>query len=376
MTNLDDILCSLLLQNDCVVIPALGGFVANYNSAKIDVKNGLISPPSKSLSFNKNLTKNDGLLISCLADQKKIPFDEAKQVISLEVQLLKSKLNQNERIHFKNVGFLYMNESGKISFEQERFFNLLLASYGLKNVQFISEEQTSVIETPVAVLESTGIESVPVEEDEIIVHPAAQKKSPLVIRIGKYVAVATLVPLLFYSFWIPMKTDFLTSGIIYSDDFNPFKKDESTMYEKDSFDNSISIDKVEHSKELSSIVSSLSSASPIFTYPLDEDLFIPVQMEVETPLNEEAEVSSTILSETNSAIPNNSYHAIVGCFGEEKNARKLVEDLNDKGFKAYQVDLKGGLHRISAGNTQTLAEINLLREQLNALELNSWVLRK
>src|SRR5690554_983907 len=148
MIHLDTILGTLLLHNNCVIIPSLGGFIASSVSAKIDVKNGLITPPTKALSFNKNLSNNDGLIIHYLTHQNKISFDEAQDIIALEVQQIKASLNQGKRVHFHNVGFLYLNNAGKIAFEQDRFFNLLLSSYGLGTVHFVTEQENEGVETP------------------------------------------------------------------------------------------------------------------------------------------------------------------------------------------------------------------------------------
>lgn len=387
MTHLDAILGTLLLRNNCVIIPAFGGFVANNVSAKVDVKNGLITPPSKALSFNKNLSNNDGLIINHLASEKKISFDDAQNIISREVQQIKSQLNEGKRIHFHNVGFLYTNTAGKIAFEQDRFFNLLLSSYGLGNVQFISEEEEvealsptvgavntkeTIFITPTAVQENEQIQSDKTEEAKEIQHPAATEKSSsnLLRKIARYAAVAALVPLAFYSFWIPMKTDVLKSGIIYLDDFNPFKAEEETKYQAKVQKETLTIDSVQPLATLSSITENLSSSAPIFAYPLDEDLFIPVWRKKET-------VNSVENSEENEVVTaKNSYHAIVGCFSDPTNAKDLITDLKAKGFDAYEVDVKGGLHRISAGNTTQYSEISTLREKVEATELSVWILKK
>ncbi|WP_107037328.1 HU domain-containing protein [Brumimicrobium mesophilum] len=388
MTHLDALLGTLLLRNNCVVIPAFGGFVANHISAKVDVKNGLITPPSKALSFNKNLNNNDGLIINHLANEKKISFDVAQSIISLEVQQIKAQLNDGKRIHFHNVGFLYTNTAGKIAFEQDRFFNLLLSSYGLGNVQFISEEEEieAVIQTPRAVntqkelafdtpnivLDKEEVETAKTEETKEIEHPAVAKKSSggILLKIVKYAAVAALVPLAFYSFWIPMKTDVLKSGIIYKDDFNPFKSSEDIKYQATVKKEVLTIDSVQPLATLSSITDNLNSAAPVFAYPLDEDLFIPVW-------RKKQEVNSIENSEVNEVVTaKNSYHAIVGCFGDPTNASDLISDLKSKGFNAYEVDVRGGLHRISAGNTTNRSEISSLREKLASTNLNVWILKK
>ena len=391
MTHLDAILGTLLLRNNCVIIPAFGGFVANNVSAKVDVKNGLITPPSKALSFNKNLSNNDGLIINHLAGEKRISFDDAQNLISREVQQIKSQLNEGKRIHFHNVGFLYTNTAGKIAFEQDRFFNLLLSSYGLGNVQFISEEeevetvipqvsavkntQQITFETPTAVQQNEESGTEKSEEAKEIQHPAvAQRSSSTILRkIAKYAAVAALVPLAFYSFWIPMKTDVLKSGIVYLDDFNPFNGDEDAKYQPIVKNEALTIDSVHKSSTLSSITENLNSSAPVFTYPLDEDLFIPVWRKVETTENIK---NSENLEKAEVVTPKNSYHAIVGCFSDPTNANDLVAELKAKGFNAYEVDVKGGLHRISAGNTTKRSEISTLRANLESTDLNVWILKK
>ncbi|RFC55602.1 HU domain-containing protein [Brumimicrobium aurantiacum] len=382
MTHLDAILGTLLLRNNCVVIPSFGGFVANNVSAKVDVKNGLITPPSKALSFNKNLSNNDGLIISQLASDRQISFDDAQSIISKEVQQIKAQLNEGKRVHFHNVGFLYTNTAGKIAFEQDRFFNLLLSSYGMSSVQFISEEekietvQTVETITPSftaeAAIEEEHIQEQNTDDAKEIEHPAVGTKSSsnILRKLVKYAAVAALVPVAFYSFWIPMKTDVLQSGVVYTEDFNPFNGKSDTKYQPDVQAESLTIDEVKPSTELTSITENLNSSTPIFTYPLDEDLFIPVWRKVETTTK--AEVKEEIIN----AIPSNSYHAIVGCFSDPSNASDLITKLKSKGFNAYKVDVKGGLHRVSAGNVTKRSEISSLKQQLIPTELPVWILKK
>ena len=60
--NVDKSISELLYQFDCVIIPDFGGFVANYAGAKIQPIQNTFTPPSKQISFNRNLTSNDGLL--------------------------------------------------------------------------------------------------------------------------------------------------------------------------------------------------------------------------------------------------------------------------------------------------------------------------
>ena len=52
----------LLLGNDCVIVPNLGGFVVHHVCACYDEGDGLFLPPQRTLGFNPVLKMNDSLL--------------------------------------------------------------------------------------------------------------------------------------------------------------------------------------------------------------------------------------------------------------------------------------------------------------------------
>ena len=54
--QLDSHISYLLHEHDCVILPAFGGFVANYNSATIDPIINLI-PTKKTYCFQQKLAK-------------------------------------------------------------------------------------------------------------------------------------------------------------------------------------------------------------------------------------------------------------------------------------------------------------------------------
>lgn len=376
MSELSDIIGVLLLRNNCVVIPEFGGFVAKVVSAQIDVAKGVITPPKKALSFNKNLNNNDGLLISTLAQERKISFDEASEIVSSKVREIKSTLNKGERVHFQNVGFLFTNKAGAISFEQDRFFNLLLSSYGLSNVHFVAEEK--VESAPEKLEKKTKVISIdpnkPDAGDDLEVQaissPSQSEPNKPKYRILKtaikYAAAAVIIPVGFYSFWIPMKTDVLQSGVVYSQDFNPFTKQEEPLYESSVKREIISIDSIQKTESIKEMTSQLSENTLVFSYPIDDDLFVPVA------LNNEAENHSNSKPE----VVGNIYHLIVGCFENKENATSLVEELNSQGFNALIVDYHKGLHRVSAGHSSSKNKALDIRERANSNGLSSWILKK
>ena len=67
----------LLLENDCVIVPGLGGFVAHHVSARYDEQDGLFLPPYRTLGFNAQLRMNDSLLVQSYVDAYELSYPEA-----------------------------------------------------------------------------------------------------------------------------------------------------------------------------------------------------------------------------------------------------------------------------------------------------------
>ena len=94
--NLDKYLEDLLFRNECVTIPNFGSFISSLNSAKAN-SDGMFIPPSKSISFNNKIQKNDGVLANYISETNGISFDEAMDIIKLNVSNFKNDiLNKKE----------------------------------------------------------------------------------------------------------------------------------------------------------------------------------------------------------------------------------------------------------------------------------------
>lgn len=385
MISVEQLIGELLLRHNCVIIPSFGGFVAKQSSASIDYKNGVMTPPRKSLLFNRQLINNDGLLIAELAVSNSIQYNEATTSVGDLVKDWNEKLRNGERITIDKIGFLFFDQEKNICFEQDRFFNLLLESYGLEKVHFLSESdvqfaQKTTIERAINVEESSSVQPailfntesilIPQANSETIVieHPALKSKS----TIWKYVAAACLLPIAFYSFWLPMKTDVLESGMISIKDFNPFYKSGEGTYK--SFDLKAKIKEKEYTT-LDESVSKLPEDVTVFYYKYDEDLYIPVRISnTETPAEVENTISETKLP-INTKIPS-KFELIVGCFGSESNAKNLVETLKSKGIPAYIYDTSNGLKRVSAGNAASEKEMQGIIQNAASQGFEGWVLKK
>jgi hypothetical protein len=389
--SVNHIVSELLLHNNCVVIPGFGGFVANPIAAKIDYSRGIISPPSKALTFNTSLTNNDGLVVTELAKKSQLDYENALEVVSSFAKKSTELIKNGERVLFPNVGFLFLNSAGKIAFEQDRFFNLLLSSFGLGSVEFVSEQELeekleNVVPATKPVLENekvvnTKLSSEKIEEDTPIVKLPKQHiedespRSSGIKKLLRYAAVAALTPIAFYSFWIPMNTDVLQSGIVYKEDFNPFKSKSEDVYFKSNLKD---VDPllVDPYESLVERTQHLPEDVAVYSFGLTEDIFVPVRIRSDKAVQELNENTSNNIS-TKIAKSSKAYYLIVGAFGEKSNAEGLVQKLKNQGFEeAHIVDKNKGLYRVAAIQNESRKSAKITLESLKNQGLSSWILSK
>ncbi len=134
--QLETYISDLLYRYECVTVPEFGAFLTQRVSASINDSTNAFYPPKKTISFNEQIQKNDGLLAHYIADVEKIPFEVASKKIQKRVKTLKALLTQGETLTFKNIGDIVLNSEGKIVFEPSYNLNYLTDAFGLS--QFVS----------------------------------------------------------------------------------------------------------------------------------------------------------------------------------------------------------------------------------------------
>ena len=135
----------LLQIHDCVIVPNFGALVARNISAKISSDGSKIFPPNKELSFNKNLVKNDGLLINAISSNENISYEGAEQKITNWVRRTNKKLEKQRYIEIKNIGSISL-ENTKYVFVPNQNSIFLKSSYGFNSIDSsqITRRQKSI----------------------------------------------------------------------------------------------------------------------------------------------------------------------------------------------------------------------------------------
>jgi nucleoid DNA-binding protein len=394
MIHFEDALVELLLQNNCVIVPGFGGFVAKTSSAKLNMETGTIQPPGKSILFNKQLTTNDGLLVNYICQQTKISFNESSDFVNAQVQHWNTQMTNGERVELDKIGFLFLDSENNIRFEQDRYTNLLLNSYGLEAIHFIGEQELNIIQNK----KQNTLSEPTFKKSEIAFNPSdiviekvegnnkdsIQIKQESTIRrmpAWKYVAAAALLPFAFYSYWIPMKTTVLESGLISFKDFDPRYSSQEGQYKNIKF--ILNRDKTGDILTIDDMLQKLPKQVDVYYYQFDDDLYVPVKLHKEEIKTERPLIDETIEEMTKPIViakpaekPSTPHQFVVGCFSNLENANELVEKLKTEGFDARIAgNTPTGMTRVSAGFVPTEEQATALKSKAASKGYQGWVLK-
>ena len=375
--NLSKYIVDLLVKNNCVIVPDFGGFIANYNPAIIDELRHKIYPPSKRILFNPNLLSNDGLLANYVSTQVGHNYSDSLGLIDEVVAEWKVKLNNGERISIGEVGFIYEVDH-KIQFEQDREFNLYLGAYGLSIVSFVSHTDKS----DEAIALDKNESRIKIEAVAHTVDLTEKKKEAVVISLPnkrksnrwKYLAVASILPILFYSYWIPMETHYLNSGNIQMADFNPLQKKADKTYNTRFEKNQIIDVKIE--SNVLDKAEILASNVAFYNYQFSDELYIPVDLKLKSTKLDKTKFVNSEPSVNNETKTENHFHLIAGCFGSKSNADGLVKDLKSKGYLSTIIDKNNGLYRVAVQSFELKNNAIDFKSKLKTSSISSWLLIK
>lgn len=131
--GLEHYIVELLYRYNCVVVPEFGAFLTQLKSSIIHQTTNTFYPPSKTVSFNSQLTSNDGLLVSHIAGIEKVSYEEMLKKVVDAAQEWQRRLENGERLRLTDIGELWLNKEGKTQFQPITKINYLTASFGLSS---------------------------------------------------------------------------------------------------------------------------------------------------------------------------------------------------------------------------------------------------
>lgn len=391
----------LLYDYECVVIPGLGGFLTDDKPVLINEVTYSFSPPFRKIHFNIYLRTNDGLLVNHIAQQEQIGYKTAKQRVDQFVFQCHNALDKGRKIKFQNIGSLSHDSDKNIVFTQDIKVNYSPNSFGLSGlispaIRRVTDEE-KVKKVVKAALEKKKARNKPVDRKVKIDEKVKQvsnikmhgkhRKSSLTNQLIVLLAIVLVtsagimhmnrdtleIYIEEYSSNIPFfyssVNDYLSQNINSSHvaelsrstaSFFPFFLDrEEAKVQSDNSDpvNEITTEVIEKDDDGSINIETDLQPEITNNTVTEEKVEIPIAVkEVENPkIVEESPVETNLSSDR--------FFIIAGSFSDESNAKRLIGQLNNKGYSALIADTnKYGMYRVAIMkfSDRILAENNLL----------------
>lgn len=368
---------TLLLENDCVIVPDFGGFVAHYNPAIYIEEENLFFPPTRTIGFNPQLKMNDGLLVQSYMAVYGTNFPDATRMVNKEVQNLVACLHENGKVELSNIGEISYTIHGTCNFMP--YDNRITTPdlYGLDSFEI----------KPLAALHKAEVRphlytpSVGARPSRRIRRSSYHwklKRSYLSNAVAFIAAIA-----LFFLFSTPIENTETIQGnyarLLPTEMFEQLEKQ------------SLVITPVTTTRQPGQQNAERQAAQSVATKTKASKEVKPIavrEVKVKTEENKKVPVIAQPAksAETQSASTGTpteiksvkkTYHIIVASMGTEKDAREAAEQLKKEGYEGASAIIGNGKMRVSIESFSTQAEayrsLQVIREQ-KAYQ-NAWVLK-
>lgn len=198
----------LLLENDCVIVPGLGGFIAHNKAAEFKDSANVFCPPVRTIGFNPQLIINDGLLAQSYMQAYDTDFPDASRKIESVVSQIKDSLYKNGQAELENIGTLYYTMAGVYGFEpyQNAFFSPSLYGLGSFSISPLSELKPlneTTIEPRIM------IETVPSSGED---KKAKAKQRHIIKRMAEHAVGIAAAVILFFVLSVPVENTYLDNS--------------------------------------------------------------------------------------------------------------------------------------------------------------------
>ena len=355
MTTVQNHIKELLFEQDCVVIPDFGGFLTNFDCAKINSSNRSIAPPQKWLAFNALLKNDDGLLSNYIAKEENISIAQANLKVKTFVEDTRRYLRFDKSYSMDGLGVFSQNDEDKIQFQPKPTNNFYSESFGMENIFLKKSEslqnELRVVLQPKAVSNAT-IQQVFIADDREPMAEVLEDDEAYNYQRGRFSKVLPYVYGIVGSIVLFSAIYFLDNQKSNLSSLNPFQ--------------------------------SQTIAQPIIK-PVVKEL-IPILTEakvnnsVETKPFEEIKVQPTIEAKNTIIDSENRFFIITGSFGSKQNAKKLLNTLKNKGFDNAEIlypKRNEKLIKVSAGGFKNESDADQEAVKVaESINQATWIYRK
>ena len=346
MNELARHIASLLLENDCVIIPDFGGFITHYIPAQQVNEESIFLPPTRVIGFNPQLRINDGLLAQSYMSVYGSSFPDAVKVIRQESEALIENIHETGFMELDNIGELRYDIHGKYEFTPFDHRLATPAFYGLDSFKMQELKDLPIEQVP-------AVTAITIEPESKPVFTAKNETSVKVVKFNNYLrniaAVAAVLILLIGSFFF----------------ISPFEK--SGTYNSDA--SVISKEVLKESLNISSIVT-----HPTPTKQADATTEEPTRQITNQAANSPTTATNTAVSINGKKL----YNVIVASVGSAESAQKEVQRLIQLGYSHAKAIIGDGKARVCVDSFEKEADAYraIHQYEANGQFDAAWVLRK
>lgn len=349
----------LLLENDCVIVPGFGGFVAHYAPATHVKEENLFLPPTRTIGFNPQLKLNDGVLVQSYMSAYDTSFADANRIVEKEVSEFIRLLHEEGKAHLENIGEIQSNIYGNYEFIPYDYKITTPSLYGLDSFEM---HELSTLQQREKILVPASLEKEK-KTYEISINRAFLRNAAAMI--------AAIV--LFFAFSTPVEnTDVQKNNyaqLLPGELFEQIEKQSVAVTPVH-----IKNDVVAQQTKKSSASSKTSSTQKLTASKAQTSRPIAVK-EVKVAKQEAAPTPTPVKPQAN---VNHPYHIIVAGGISFKDAEAMANQLNSKGFAEAKALNTDGKVRVSIRSFENREEATkqLLELRKNETYKNAWLLVK
>ena len=369
---------ALLLENDCVIVPGLGGFVAHYAPATRVEEENIFLPPTRIIGFNPQLKMNDGLLVQSYMSVYGTNFSDATKIVEREVDELIAALHEEGKVDLPNVGEVRYTIYDTFDFAP--YDNKITTPY-LYGLDAFEMQELSALEKPKA------------EKDTFSLVPATtpKEKRTFAVRFNRAyltnaAAVAAVIILSFF-FSTPIE-----NTEVIEENYATLLPDE--LFEKIE-KQSLAITPIvlkQNTPARKTANKQTGTQKKVVAPGAVREVKVAKEPTVSTETKAKEQASHSVATTTDApkqnvqpaaakpvvAAPKRPYHIIIASVGTEKDAEAMAAQLVAKGFSGAKAIVGDGKMRVSIESCGTEVEAYqaLARIRENETYKNAWVLKK
>ncbi len=345
---------ALLVGNDCVIVPGLGGFIIHYTPAVWVEKDNVFLPPTRMTGFNARLKVNDGLLVQSYMTAHHVDFAKATKLVEKDADELLSLLHTEGKVTLGNIGQLHLSIHNTLEFIPDSNPLCAPAFYGLESfgIRKLQKPAKKVAPAP-------RLAPVDVPRPHKPVTPRIQWREKAAFLSNAVAVVAIII--LCFALSIPVENTEVVKGnyaqLLPTDAFCLMKQQ------------SLAITPLVEKKE----------AAP--TKPKAESKAAEVKLparKVEKPAAKKPAAPKPVARTTKTVASPRMYHIIIASVGTTKDAENMARSLRNKGFANAKAIIGGGKMRVCidsyASEAEAYSALNRFRKDKNYQ--NAWILKK